>query len=367
MHPFQLLDGRGLDPLLEILSQEERIGLDTEFMRESTYFPQLCLVQIATGEKIFCADPLGDSDLSEFWRALVRPSWVVHSGRQDVEVLFLASGRMPDRISDTQIAAALLGYAPQLGYGALVTELFGVDLPKTHTRADWSRRPLAEEFLRYAAEDVEYLLPAYDLLAARLSSEGRLHWAEEDAMDLLDRTLYAPDPDVAVQRLKGARYLRGRARRAAEKLAAWREREALRLDRPRQWILKDAILLAMAVAGPVGEAALARTADLPPKILRRSGSELLAILAAADSHAASPDDYQPPPRSDETEKKRLKPMLAQVSKTASELGIQPEVIASRKELTAALNGERKLRVFKGWRRDLVGEKLLELLDGDQTS
>jgi ribonuclease D len=183
-------------------------------------------------------------------------------------------------------------------------------------------------------------------------------------MDLLDRSLYAPDPEVAVQRLKGARYLRGRARRAAEELAAWREREALRLDRPRQWILKDAVLLAMAVAGPVGEAALARTAELPPKVLRRSGSELLAILAAADSHRASPDDYQPPPRPDETEKKRLKPMLARVSKIAGELGIQPEVISSRKELTAALNGERKLRVFKGWRRDLVGEKLLELLDDD---
>jgi ribonuclease D len=137
----------------------------------------------------------------------------------------------------------------------------------------------------------------------------------------------------------------------------------LRLDRPRQWILKDAALLAMAVAGPVGEAALARTAELPPKMLRRSGSDLLAILAAAKSDQASPGDYRPPPRPDETEKKRLKPMLAQVSKTAGDLGIQPEVIASRKELTAALNGERKLRIFKGWRRDLVGKKLLELLGG----
>jgi ribonuclease D len=361
MHPFQLVDGRKLGPLCEILSREERIGLDTEFMRESTYFPQLCLVQIATAEQIFCTDPLGKFDLTNFWQALVRPSWVVHSGRQDVEVLFLASGLMPDRIFDTQIAAALLGYAPQLGYGALVTALFGVELAKTHTRADWSRRPLAEEFLRYAAEDVEYLLPAYDLLAARLSSEGRLHWAEEDARDLLDRSLYAPDPDAAVQRLKGARYLRGRARRAAERLAAWREREALRLDRPRQWILKDVTLLALAVAGPAGEAALAGTADLPPKTLRRSGSDLLAILAEAESHAPSSADYRPPPRPDETEKKRLKPMLAHIADTARDLGIQAEVIASRKELTAALHGQRNLRVFRGWRRDLVGERLLEII------
>lgn len=364
MHPFELIDGRNFDPLLDTLTQVERIGLDTEFMRESTYFPQLCLVQISTAKQIFCADPVGRSDLAEFWQALMRPSWVVHSGRQDVEVMFLASGLMPDRIFDTQVAAGLLGYAPQLGYAALVAELFGVQLAKTHTRADWSRRPLAEEFLRYAAEDVQYLLPAYDALTARLKSEGRLAWAQEDSMDLLDRTLYAPDPDGAVQRLKGARYLRGRPRRAAAKLAAWRENEALRLDRPRQWILKDAVLLAMAVAGPAGEVALAKTAELPPKVLRRSGGELLEILAAAESDRNEPDDYQPPPRPDETEKTRLKPMLGEVSRVAGELGIKAELIASRKDLTAALGGERKLRVFKGWRRDLVGGKLLELLDGE---
>jgi ribonuclease D len=361
MHPFRLVDGRALEPLREVLSREERIGLDTEFMRESTYFPQLCLVQVATTEQIFCADPLGEFDLSEFWQALNRPAWVVHSGRQDIEVLFLASDLMPERIFDTQIAAALLGYAPQLGYGALVSDLFGVELAKTHTRADWSRRPLPQEFLSYAAEDVEYLLPAYDLLAGRLSGEGRLHWAEEDASDLLDRTLYAPDPEGAVQRLKGARYLRGRPRRAAEKLAAWREQEALRLDRPRQWILRDTVLLALAIAGPQGEAALARIADLPPKMLRRSGDELLAMLAAAASEGDGQDAYQPPPRPDESEKKLLKPMLGRVLATARELGIQPEVIASRKELTAALHGQRELRVFRGWRRGLVGERLLEML------
>jgi ribonuclease D len=361
VHPFKLIDGQCLEPLRDVLARQERVGLDTEFMRETTYFPQLCLLQIATREQIFCVDPLGDFDLSAFWQSLNHPVWVVHSGRQDIEVLFLASGLMPDRILDTQIAAALLGYAPQLGYGALVSELFGVALAKTHTRADWSRRPLPEEFLRYAAEDVEYLLPAYDLLAERLSREGRLQWAEEDALDLLDRSLYAPDPEAAVARLKGARYLRGRARRAAEKLAAWREREAIRLNRPRQWILKDTVLLATAIAGPAGEAALARIEDFPPKLLRRSGGELLEILANAEAAVSAPDDYEPPPRPDENEKKCLKPMLALVADTARDLRVQPEVIASRKELTAALYGARKLRVFRGWRQELVGERLLGML------
>ena len=371
MDAFQLVEARGLASLCAALSAEDRVGLDTEFMRESTYFPQLCLVQIATAREIFCVDPLGNFegnfegnfDPADFWKALIQPSWIVHSGRQDVEVLFLASGVMPDRIFDTQIAAALLGHAPQLGYGALVSELFGVELAKTHTRADWSRRPLPEEFLQYAAEDVQYLLPAQDLLAVRLSSEGRLQWAEEDSMDLLDRTLYAPDPEAAVQRLKAARYLRGRARKAAQKLAAWREQEALRLDRPRQWILKDTALVELALTSPEEEAGLARTTDLPSKMIRRAGGDLLAILAEARSDENSPDDYEPPPRPDETERRQLKPMLALVAATARDLGIQPEVIASRKELTAALHGERKSRVFRGWRRELVGNKLLEVLGG----
>lgn len=359
---FQLVEPGKAISLGPVLSVEERIGVDTEFMRESTYFPRLCLVQVATPNHIVCVDPLEKIELDEFWKAFVKPSWVVHSGRQDIEVLFLASGLMPDRVFDTQVAAALLGHAPQLGYGALVSELFGVELAKSHTRADWSRRPLPDEYLRYAAEDVEYLLPAQDLLGEKLSSKGRLAWAEEDSMGLLDRSLYAPDPDTAVQRLKAARYLRGRPRKAAEKLAAWREREALRLDRPRQWILKDTALIELAVKDPRDEAGLARTTELPPKAIRRTGAELLSILAEARAGERSPHGYEPPPRPDETEKKRLKPMLALVAATALELDIQPEVIASRKELTAALHGERKTRVFRGWRRDLIGAKLLEMLE-----
>lgn len=365
MRPFELTSGAGLAALNDVLSQQARIGLDTEFMRESTYFPQLCLVQIATADRIWCADPLEDGELDNFWRTLVKPEWIVHSGRQDVEVLFLSAGRMPERLFDTQLAAALLGYAPQLGYGALVSELFGVELPKSHTRADWSRRPLRNEFLQYAAEDVEYLLEAHDRLAGRLAEKGRLHWAEQDSADLLDPSLYTADPAAAVQRLKGARYLSGRARRAAERLAAWREKEALRLDRPRQWILRDSVLLEIAITGPEGSAALARTTDLPAKTVRRAGDELLAILEAARAGSLDgADENLAPARLDDSDKKRLNPMQAIVAATAKDLGLVPEVLASRKELTAALHGERDLRVFRGWRRELAGEKLLDLLDSD---
>lgn len=366
MPDFEFVDLQSFDRLRDALVAEKRVGLDTEFMRETTFFPELCLLQIALADRIFCADPMFEpeatteqkSALEDLWQTLADRSWIVHSGRQDMEVVYLTAGKMPRGIFDTQVAAALLGYAPQLGYAALVAELFGVVLAKSHTRADWRRRPLPREVLEYAAEDVAYLLPAYDRLSSRLSELGRLDWARQDSADLLDVALYAPDPASAIDRLKGARYLRGRPRRAAESLATWREARALALNRPRQWILKDAALLEIAVAGPADAAALSRIPALPGKTARRAGAELLALVDAAKTGA---DDYEPPARPGERQKAVLKEMQNRVLAAAARLGIVAEVIAPRKELSEALNGRRNLRVFRGWRLEVIGGKLLELL------
>jgi ribonuclease D len=189
---------------------------------------------------------------------------------------------------------------------------------------------------------------------------GRLEWAVEDSRDLVDVTLYAPDPATAVERLKGARNLKGWPRRIAAKLAAWRETEALRLNRPRQWILRDAALLEIAVAAPQDEAALFRIPALPPKTARRAAAELLALVAAAKEGT---DDYEPPARPDELQKTVLKEMQRQVAARAERLGIVAEVLAPRRELSEALAGRRNLRVFKGWRRGVIGDELLALLPG----
>lgn len=359
---FELVTAGGMQRACEALRASGRIGLDTEFMREKTFYPRLCLVQISTDEHIYCLDPLELENLDELWDTLTLASWVLHSGRQDVEVLYLLTGRMPRRIFDTQVAAGLLGYAPQLGYGALVSELFGVDLPKTHTRADWSRRPLTPALLEYAAQDVEYLLPARDLLAEKLEKLGRLAWAEEDSHDLLNEALYAADPVTAVQRVKGANRLPRRAHQAAARLAAWREREAIEKDRPRQWIMKDATLLELATAGPRDLAALQRIGSLPPATVRRAGKTLLGLLAEA--RGEPPGDRVPASRLDDTGKAKLRDMQSLVAARAGELGLQPEVLASRRDLTAALSGERELRAFRGWRRDLIGEPLLAMLQRD---
>ncbi|HEX2140307.1 MAG TPA: HRDC domain-containing protein [Woeseiaceae bacterium] len=362
MPEFEYIAPQSFDRLSERIAAEKLLGVDTEFMRETTFYPELCLLQLATPDRIFCADPLGLSeteiDVAGFWQTLADRRWVVHSARQDMEVLYLTAGLLPREIFDTQVAAALLGYAPQLGYAAMVAELFGVVLAKSHTRADWRRRPLPREFLEYAAEDVEHLLPACEVLSERLSKRGRLEWARQDSMDLLDNALYGADPAAAIDRLKGARNLRGRARRAAEALAAWREREALRLDRPRQWILKDAALLDLAMANPANAADLSRIPGLPPKIVKRSGNELAALVAAARTGT---DDYEPPARPDEAAKAVLKEMQGRVAAAAARLEIVPEVLAPRKELSEALTGARDLRVFRGWRREVIGQELLGLL------
>ena len=358
MSKYQFIDPHANDAISALLSSERRIGLDTEFMREKTFYPQLCLVQIATAEGIYCADPMGGGELDSFWCRLMKCEWVVHSARQDIEVLFHTSDRMPGTIFDTQIAAGLLGFAPQLGYAGLVEELFGVALAKSHTRADWTQRPLPAAALEYAAEDVEYLLPAYEELSRQLAKLGRLGWAEEDSAYLLRPSLYKGDPRHAVDRLKGARNLRGRARAAATRLASWRESEAERSDRPRQGIIKDAVLLEIASTGPEDQESLAAIRGLAPRTLRRAANVLLQILAAARDDNV---EYEPPPRLKEKYKAVLEDMQAAVSTCAEELGIAAEIIAPRKELAAALHSDRQSRVFTGWRREMVGGRLLEIL------
>lgn len=335
------------------------LGIDTEFIREKTYYAQLCLVQVAVPDGVYCVDPLAGNPMESFWQETFDKTWVVHSARQDIEVIFQTSGSMPTRLFDTQIAAAFLGMQPQIGYAGLVKDLFGVDLPKSHTRADWSQRPLPEALLRYAAEDVEYLLPAYELLGERLEKAGRKAWAEQDSRLLLDASLYEIDEAQAIDRLKGARNLRGRRRAAAERLAAWREAEAARRNRPRQWILRDSALLDIARELPGNSAALGRIDGMPAKLVSRAGDELLAIVAQS---AKDDNDYRPPPAPNEQQKKLLKTMQSTVSECADELAISPELLAPRKELSAAIfSGTTDSRAFRGWRRDLIGERLLELL------
>ena len=340
------------------LDAEELIGVDTEFMREKTFFAQLCLVQLSTSEKIYFADPLNGSNWQSFWERTLDKTWVLHSARQDLEVVSQSAGRMPARIFDTQVAAGLLGLAPQLGYANLCKELFDVDMAKSHTRADWTRRPLPDAWLEYAAEDVEYLLPACEVLSENLDRKGRLQWAEQDSAALLDPALYAMDAAQAIARLKGARNLRGAARAAAEGLAGWREKQAIRSDKPRQWIARDTLIMELANKRPTSIDELGQVEGMSPKLTQRAGAELLELIAAADDS----NNYRPPAVPDDAQKALLKQMQALVAKAASELDLAPETIASRKELLAVIDsGTEGSKIFSGWRNDVIGDDLAKLL------
>lgn len=347
------------DSLIELLASETRIGVDTEFMRERTFNAELCLIQVATSSQLLCVDPLATPAMDAFWSNLLSCSWVLHSARQDIEVVYQTSGNMPEQIFDTQVAAGLLGYAPQLGYANLVSELFGVEIAKSHTRADWTKRPLADELLRYAAEDVEYLLPAYELLKERLVTLDRLSWAEEDSALMLDASLYDIDPATAVTRLKGARNLRGKRRSVAERLAAWRESEAVRANRPRQWIVRDTVLIELATNQPATLEQLETIDGLAPGLIRRSGKELLRIIKESVSSSSS---YRPPSAPTENEKTVLKRLQAAVTACADSLGLATETIAPKKDLVSLVSGgDGEPRVLRGWRRQVIGEQLLGLL------
>lgn len=359
--PTLLASQPDLEALVAGLAQAQVVALDTEFVRESTYYAQLCLLQVATAGHIACVDPLAGIELEEFWKVVLRasPLTLMHAGRQDLELIWQHTGRLPEVLFDTQVAAALLGHPAQIGYAGLVQRLLDIVLDKSHARTDWSRRPLPQDKLAYAADDVRYLLEVHERLDAELHARGRRAWAQEDCAALLNPALYQNPPEEAWHRVKGLRRLQGRARHAARALAAWRETTAEWLDRPRRWVLSDEQLLALAAALPTDAQAIGEVAGLPAGLVRRRGEELLAVLAQVPDTVA--DEIDPLPLSDE-EKSRLARLSALTRKVADELGIETEVLATRAELTAAARGAREGRVFAGWRGEVLGERLLETME-----
>jgi ribonuclease D len=347
------------DNISQNISEHEYIGVDTEFMREKTYFAQLCLVQISTHDDIFCIDPLVENSQTKFWKTLLSKNLVIHSARQDVEVIFQKVDAMPNKIFDTQIAAGLIGMPMQVGYAGLIKELFNIDIAKSYTRADWTRRPLTEAMLDYAAEDVMYLLQAADILSEKLDQKGRLDWAYQDSALLLDPALYDISSETAIDRLKGAKKFRGAKREAAVRLTMWREEEAIHRNRPRQWIIRDNVLLNIAYQLPASERKLCEIEGMSPKLLARFGNKILNIIAAS---CDCDNDYKPPQPLDEPQRILLKDMQSKVVECAKDLDLTPETIASKRELSSVIaSGNQKTRVFNGWRRELIGEKLLQLL------
>jgi ribonuclease D len=340
------------------LARHASIGLDTEFLRERTYRAELCLIQVSAADDALCVDPIAVPELGSLAGPLTAATIVkvMHASRQDLEVLLPAVGLVRP-VFDTQIAAALAGFAAQIGYAELVRRLFGIELSKAHTRTDWSRRPLSPEQIEYARDDVRHLVPLKLTLEERLDKLGRQAWLAEELAGLADARALATEPEEAWRRLKGLRGLDASRQRLARGLAAWRERRAMERNRPRGWILDDAALRELIVRVPRSLAALTAITEVPEGVVRRCGGELLACVAAADVPDPAPA-LVTRQRPDPAQGALVKKLGAVNQAVATELGISPEVLATRRELERLAEGGEDIGALRGWRRPVIGEKLL---------
>lgn len=339
-----------------------RLAVDTEFVRERTYRAQLCLVQVSDGERIACLDTLALGGVGPFAELLLDPGVrkVFHSARQDLEVLNEHLGAVPGPVWDTQVAAAMLGYPDQVGYTALTGKALGVSLPKDHARTDWSRRPLSESQLEYAAADVEWLLPLTDQLEDALRGLGRLDWAEAESAALRDPGLYAFDAEGAWRRVKGASQLEGPALARLVALAGWREEQARQHDRPRRWIVSDEALVMLAERAPADRDALSSVQALPAAVLRRHGEKLQALLREATT--AEPPAKPLPGRLEPAQDRLARQLMKRVRALAEQHQVSAPLLATRKDVEALVRGRRDLPLLSGWRRELAGEELLTSLE-----
>lgn len=363
-------DSNALHELVARLKGAEFVTLDTEFMRERTYFARLCLVQLATDEIEAIVDPLALDDLSPLLELLadIRMTKVFHAGQQDLEIIWQLSGAVPAPLFDTQVAATLAGFPTQVGYGALVNDIAGVRLDKADTFTDWSRRPLTDTQLEYALNDVRYLPTIYHELRRRLESEGRLSWLEPEFDRMADPATYEVVPEEQFRRIKRMSSLKPRQLGVLMKLAAWRENEARRRDIPRKWVLSDESLIEIARRSPDDRESLAAVRGVGDKLAK--GLYPAVLQAVADGTALSAEEL---PR---LERKRRRPvdvdgavdlMAALVRLRAKEHGVATPLLASRAELEQLAGGERDdTPLLEGWRRSIVGDELLRLLDGDLT-
>lgn len=373
MGRFSYIDTESqLASFCEQASSADVLAVDTEFMREKTYYPRLCLLQVATREQIACIDPLAISKLDPLWRLFANRDCVkvLHAARQDIEVIFQASGQASGTllapVFDTQVAAALCGYGDQIGYANLVEEILGIQLDKSMTRTDWSRRPLPQDALEYAADDVRHLFEVHEHLVRRLDEHGRLEWLEPEMHALLDESQYQPDPSRAWQRVKGMQRLKPRQIARLQALAAWREEEAMRADRPRQWILRDEAMIFMAQRPPKNTADVANVRGVEEKTARKFGETIVSLMESAENAEPPADIPGKKHKLDLGQEAQLDLLMAALRKLAADAELAPASIASRKDLEKLVRGDMDAPVLKGWRRAAAGDRLLEVLAGKLT-
>jgi ribonuclease D len=366
--PTVITDTDALTALCHRLAGEEFVTVDTEFMRERTYYPELCLVQLAGETEVAVVDTVSDRiDLAPLGELLANPAVtkVFHAARQDVEIFVHRFGAVPAPMFDTQVAAMVAGFGDQAGYDSLVSGLTGGTIDKAHRFSDWAARPLSPAQMTYAAADVTWLRLVYRRLRARLEEEGRLSWVAEEMAILNNPATYRADPETAWERLK----LRGNNRRflaLVRALAAWRELEAQRVNIPRQRLLKDETLMEIAAIAPTNAEALGRARGISRGFAE--GRTGVSLLEAVASVIAMPEASLPAaPR--QRDVARPSAALVQLLKVllvarCEEHQVAPKLIASSDDIDRIASEDAPdVPALHGWRRTVFGEDAIALRDG----
>lgn len=361
-----ITDQAQLEAFVDRALTSEVLAIDTEFLREKTYYPKLCLLQMQADKETVIIDPFGVTDLKAIVPLLESPTImkVFHAGTQDIEILLRETGAMPKPVFDTQLAAALMGHTQQIGYGALVNDVCGVQLKKMDSFTDWSRRPLSSSQIKYAADDVIYLPKMYRRMSKRLSELGRINWLDDDFAALVDENRYHDDPRERFRRLKRVSQLSRRQLSAAREVAAWREKRARELDIPRKWVVTDEQIV---------EACKREARTIDELFMVRGVSDKLGTADARNVIAAlvrgldAPEEEWPahdrPQKNEHNVDLEIDVMSALVRLRSREAGVAFQTLAGHSELVSLARGYRDVELLKGWRAQIVGNELLELLDG----
>ncbi len=356
-----------LDELCQSLAHADWLAIDTEFVREKTYYSQLCLVQISNGEHISLIDAVTIDDLTPLCELLESDAIikVFHSASQDLEIFYHLRGRVPAPLFDTQIAAALLGQPGQVSYAAMVEKYCNVQLDKSHSRTDWSKRPLSPAQLDYAAADVEYLGKIYHMLDDELQQRGRQDWHRELCDKLCQPDNYANPPAQAWQRVKGHGRMKPKQLVVLHALAAWREQQAEKSNLPRKWVMADDRLIDMAYKQPADRDALV-ACGLSDKQINRNANVLLQTIVDAlaipeQQWPVATDMYIP----SATEKKLIKSLMQKLQNIATEHDIDPSYLARRKDIEKLVRGDRQLPLLQGWRYELAGKSIQQALESEE--
>ena len=365
--PLVITQQSHLDQALSVISQGTMFAIDTEFMREKTYYPQLCLIQIAGNGIHFAIDPLVDGlDLSALWALLADETitTVFHAGRQDIEIFYHLTGDVPHNIFDSQIAAMVCGLGDQVGYDKLVQHFLGKVIDKSSRFTDWSKRPLSDKQISYALDDVIHLEKIYPMLCAQLEKENKLSWIADEAQVLGAIETYAVDPQEIYRRVK-IRTNKPVILNRLKHLAAFREKECQKRDLPRGRFLKDETLMDLAATAP-------KTADAMAKIRgignQKNGwltGQLLTVLKQADEADKSTWPELPERKRVERAPAAVLELLRVLLKhVCEEAAVAPRLIASASDLEElALSNDTSQAVLQGWRYEVYGKKALALKSG----